>query len=105
MFLADYREHSQAHLDTFLLWDFDLKEGIKWEEWRSIIIERVVNFGSVDDWYCILNTYGLERLREEVLRNQWLIFHRGLISVMLDLPKEKISCYTLEQSNQILLMH
>lgn len=93
MFLADYKKHKSAKLERYLLWDLPIERRISWIAWRDLIISRVVERGDLEDWYFILNKYGLETVRQEVLKETWSIYHKGLLSVMLGIPLNEIKCY------------
>lgn len=101
MFFQDYKKHKSAKLDLYLLWDVDTTR-IQWKKWRSLIIERVVERGNRNDWYFILNKYGIETVKNEIMAIKWVVDHKYFISTLLHIPLSKIKCYSRKQSRKIL---
>lgn len=100
MFFQDYKKHKSAKLDLSLLWDVNTKR-IQWKKWRSLIVERVVERGDRDDWYFILNKYGIETVKNEIIARTWVVDHKYFLSTLLQIPLSKIKCYSQKQSTEI----
>ncbi|GHV23855.1 hypothetical protein FACS189428_7720 [Clostridia bacterium] len=50
----------------YLFWDTD-PAGLDMEKHKKYIVERVLDYGSWEDWLLIRNYYGLDRLKEIAL--------------------------------------
>jgi hypothetical protein len=71
--------------------DFDLNV-------RSIIA-RVVEWGTMEDWYLILDYFGINRLRQESVEIRSLEPKaHSFLSTVLDIPLENFRCYKEQQS-------
>ncbi len=71
--------------------DFDLNV-------RSIIA-RVVEWGTMEDWYMILDYFGINRLRQESVEIRSLEPKaHSFLSAVLDIPLENFRCYKEQQS-------
>ena len=64
---ADYKYHVAATLRPSLLWEYDMSD-FDWQAMRDIVVQRVLERGRKDDYYAMLNMYGLDGVRE-ALRN------------------------------------
>jgi len=83
-----------------LFWDIDLKS-FDYEKNRKLIIERVMNYGTVSEFRAILRYYGYKTVRQEIkeagsLEPKTLEF----VSSFFNLPKQSLRCYTKKQLNQ-----
>lgn len=101
MYFGDYKKHATAQLDLGLLWEYDLKR-IDYEQMRDIIVERVIQRGWPDDWYFILNRYGLDGVRAAIkniayLNNKDIRF----VSNEFDIPLTAMKCYTKKRSAKL----
>ena len=83
-----------------LFWDVDLT---KFDDVRNrrLIIERVLSLGDFSDVRVIMQFYGLETIKEEIVQAGYLDNKTlAWVSNFLDIPKSKFKCYTKKQSNQ-----
>ena len=81
-----------------LFWDTDATK-LDFERNVRSIIARVVEWGTLEDWYTILRYYGIPRLKAESteirsLEPKAMTF----LSAVLDTPLEKFRCYKEQQS-------
>jgi hypothetical protein len=68
---------------------------------KQLIIERVISLGDLPDLKILLHFYGLETIRQEIIKaayldNKTLIW----VSDFLDIPKTKFKCFQKKQSDQ-----
>ncbi|NCO55440.1 MAG: hypothetical protein COS14_05915 [Bacteroidetes bacterium CG02_land_8_20_14_3_00_31_25] len=82
-----------------IFWDVDRQkiDFIKNKKW---LIQRVLEYGLLNDWQIIYKYYGIEEIAQisinlKELDNKSVSF----ISVLANIPKEKFLCYTIKQSN------
>jgi hypothetical protein len=86
-------------LSSYLFWDTEY-EHINPEKNKKWIIQRVLEYGLLNDWKLIHNYYGLKEIASVVkqlknLDNKSMSF----ISVLTGIPKEEFLCYSIKQSN------
>ncbi|MEO6167135.1 MAG: hypothetical protein ABIO46_11050 [Chitinophagales bacterium] len=55
----------KPNIPTRLLWEYDI-EKFNWDRSYKIVIERVIERGSIDDWKEIFRFYGKEKILETV---------------------------------------
>jgi hypothetical protein len=83
-----------SFLRPALFWDAN-PDNIDLEHHSRFIIERIINRGSYDDWKALINFYGRQRLKEEVvtIRN---LNKKSLnyLSVFFNLKKNEFRCCT-----------
>ena len=83
-----------------LFWDVN-KSLLTEDNNRTIIIERVINLGNLAEWDEIVRYYGLEIIKEEVLKAGDLYPKTiSFIESYLNIPKTKLSCFIRKQLNQ-----
>jgi hypothetical protein len=91
---------SHLKIRPSLFWDVD-KNLLTEENNRSFIIERVINLGNLAEWNEIVRYYGLDIIKEEVLKAGDLYPKTiSFIESYLDIPKTKLSCFIRKQLNQ-----
>ena len=94
----DYLNHKNAEVRPTLLWEYDLSN-FDWQKMRNEVVQRVLERGRMDDFYAILNLYGLEgvkaALREIPYMNDT---DMNFACVAFDLRKEELKCYRRKQS-------
>jgi len=82
-------------------WDVRFEE-IDFENHVRFVIEKVFNHGNWADQIAVMNYYGLERLKKEVvsipnLRPTVVSF----LSALLQIPKEEFRCSITKPLNQL----
>ena len=89
-----------ASFSPHLFWDAKA-EDIDFEEHAPYVIQRVLEYGSFEDWKQILSYYGKTRIGEIAIRFRSLEpTALAFVSIITHQPKEKFRCYILKQSNQ-----
>jgi hypothetical protein len=87
------------NLSRVIFWDTDYDK-IDWDNKARYVIQRVVTRGNWSDWTTILEYYGLERIKAEMLRERYLDKKTlNFLSKLFDIPKDQFRCYILQQSN------
>ena len=94
MFFKDYKTNPHAQIRESLLWEYR-KEDIDYGEMRNIIVQRVIERGRIDDFYAMLNMYGLNDIKKTIkdiayLNNKDMAF----VCAAFELNKEDLKCYT-----------
>lgn len=101
MYFSDYEQHKDAMIRPSLLWEYDL-DHFDWQKMRNVVVQRVIERGRPDDYYAMLNLYGLDGVRDAVreipvMSNKDISF----VCIIFDLKKEELKCYTRKQSYQL----
>ncbi len=83
-----------------LFWDVDINE-VDIEKNKKWFIEKVLEYGFLNDWLLIKNLYGLKTIGEisvglRTMSKKTLSF----VSLLTSIPKENFRCYTSTQSTQ-----
>jgi hypothetical protein len=85
------------NLSKVIFWDTQY-ENINWENKARYVIERVIMYGTVEDWHIIKAFYGLNRMKTEMLQSRDLDAKSlSFLSCIFDTPKEQFRCYTEKQ--------
>lgn len=88
------------HLREQLFWDID-KQNFDTEKNKTLIIERVLNYGTLSEFKSILDYYGYETIRQELKRVGYLEPKTlAFVTSFFDINKNMLRCYTKKQSNQ-----
>ncbi len=97
MYFKEWDTHQDAKLNMALLWEYDVAQ-IDYDAMRNVIVQRVVERGRMEDWYFILNRYGIEQVRETIkgisyLNKKDLRF----VSHQFSIPLNEMKCCTKKQ--------
>jgi len=65
MFFEDYKLHKNAKIRKTLFWEFDTDK-IDWGKMKNLVVQRVIERGRIDDFYAILNLYGIDEVKETI---------------------------------------
>lgn len=98
MFFDDYKQHPDARVRLSLFWEYDMSRW-DWQEMRTLVLQRVVERGRVEDFYAVLNLYGLEGVREGIKEIPTLNpKDMSFVCSVFNLKKEELKCYMRKQS-------
>ena len=83
-----------------LFWDTN-PQNIDLIKHKSFIIERVLNYGTLNNLRELIKIYGIHKIKSEVyqlknLSNKSLNF----VSFFFSIPKKQLKCYTKKQLSQ-----
>ena len=89
------------NLSENLFWDFNLST-LDEQMNRRIIIERVFNRGDIPDIKTIVQYYGLDIIKQEIVKAGYLD-NKTLkwTSNFLNIPKTQFKCYIKKQLNLV----
>ena len=91
---------TNIELPDHLFWETDVN-GIDMEKHAPYIIERVISFGSWENFRAIIGFYSKEAVLEVLLNLRFLDAKTlSFCSVYFDTPLNKFRCYNYMQSNQ-----
>lgn len=98
MFFDNYKSHQNAQIREALLWEYDLDQ-FNWEDMRILVVQRVIERGRMNDFYAILNLYGLTGVRDAIKQISYLNpKDLSFVCSVFNLKKEDLKCYTKQQS-------
>lgn len=84
-----------------LFWDVDY-EKLDFEESSVLIIGRVFNYGRFDDIREVLDGYGVDRVKEDIVKDTDLTAKTlNFVSKYFDIPLKNFRCYIRRQSNPV----
>ncbi len=91
-----------SKLSSHLFWDIDTEQ-IDMDTCPSQIIQRVLEYGTIDDWKLILAYYGLDKIVKEC-RSLRTLDAKALsfICCISNTDKTQYRCYHTTQSNPAL---
>jgi len=85
-------------LSTILFWDMD-KSQLNAESHSQQLIQRVLEYGTLQDWRLIRNYYGMNRIVKDCQQMRTLDpFALSFVCAMSDTNKEDYRCYHYAQS-------
>ena len=80
-----------------LFWDVDLS-GFDFEKHKVHLINKVLEFGLIDDWNLLKQTYGLETIKEVSLNLRSLdVVTLSYLSALFNIDKTEFRCYKHRQ--------
>jgi len=98
MFFDNYKSHKSAQIRRTLLWEYDL-DRFNWDNMRTLVVQRVVERGRMDDFYAILNLYGLKGVQDAIKQISYLNPKDiSFVCSVFNLKKEDLKCFTKQQS-------
>ncbi len=84
--------------DKSLFWDVDI-DSADLEKNARHIINRILLRGNINDWKQLKKFYGLDRIKEEVLKMRFLDKRTlNFCSFYFNIPKTEFRCYNTQQS-------
>lgn len=79
---------------SFLLWDIELKD-FDYIENKRFVIERVCSLGNFDDFNEIARYYGIETIKNEIVKSTELDKKSlNFFSHYFKIPENKFKCYS-----------
>ena len=100
MIFDGYERHKDARVRSSLLWEYDTKD-FDWTSMRTTVVQRVVERGFVEDFYAILNLYGVDGVKEAIKCIPYLnAKDQNFVCVTFQLKKEELRCCSHRQSVQ-----
>jgi hypothetical protein len=100
MFFDNYQNHQEARLRTSLFWEYEL-EDIDWIAMRTLVLQRVIERGRMDDFYAALNLYGLNGFKEGIKNIPYLNAKDiAFVCTVFGIKKRELKCYIQKQLRQ-----
>ena len=84
-------------LSKHLFWDVD-RSKLDFKKNKKSIIQRVLDYGLINDWRIIYDYYGINEIAETATTLRDLDKKSiSFISLLSNIPKEEFLCYTTKQ--------
>lgn len=98
MYFDDYKNYPAAALNPKLLWEYN-QQDFDYNKMRDVVVQRVVERGWPEDWYFILNRYGIEGVRSSIMNLPCLNdMDMHFVSHQFDIPLTSLKCYAKKRS-------
>jgi len=89
-----------SQLSSSLFWDVR-PENLEWEKNHTLIIERVLELGTLDQWRTIVSVYGLDKIVETVKKMRSLDpVSLHFIATISHSPLSEFRCYNTSYLTQ-----
>ena len=97
MFFKDYKTNPNTKIRESLLWEFR-NEDVDFWEMKTIVVQRVIERGRINDFYAILNLYGENEVKA-IIKNISYLNNKDIafVCAVFDLKKEDLKCYIKKQ--------
>jgi hypothetical protein len=84
-------------LSPHLFWDVD-RTKLDADTNKKLIINRVLDYGILNDWYYIQNFYSIQEIAQiSVTIKDLDLKSMAFVSLLANVPKENFLCYTTTQ--------
>ena len=88
-----------SDFSTHLFWDVDIDK-LDIIKHKKYIINRVLDYGLINDWLLIDNYYGIQEVGKTAITIRGLDKKSAsFIALLANIPIESFLCYTTRQSN------
>lgn len=94
---SEYQSLSEVEVSNFsehLFWDVD-KTLLEFEKSKEYIIQRILEYGLIEDWKLLKQIYGLETIKEVSLQFRTLdAVTLSFLCAIFNIEKTEFKCYT-----------
>ncbi|GAC1313986.1 MAG: hypothetical protein NVSMB24_38060 [Mucilaginibacter sp.] len=98
MYFDDFEKFQNIKLNPKLLWEYNLLD-FDYFAMRTIVVQRVIERGWPNDWYFILNLYGVERVKKAIQDVAYLNDKdMNFVCHQFNIPLNSMKCYEKKQS-------
>ena len=104
MIFDDWKYKNVDSISKSLLWEYNLTN-FDWDNMKTIVMQRVIERGWMNDFYAVIKIYGgLDNVRE-IIKGIPVLSEKDMsfVCVIFDLKKEELKCYTRKQLREKLL--
>lgn len=90
----------KPNFNKSIFWDVDYNS-IDFDQNTRFVIARVLMRGDIEDWFELRNYYGLDKIKEEVIKIRYLDkLTLNFCHKLFNIEKDKFRCYNIDQSMQ-----
>lgn len=85
------------HINPVYFWDVEFSK-LDVIKNKRLIIERVINFGNLQEWHLLKNTYGESDIIHTLINLNYLDAKtQNFVSLIFKIPPKNMKCYTNRQ--------
>ena len=97
MYFSDYQNHQSVQIRSSLLWEYAIDD-VDYDSMKTVIVQRVVERGRTEDFYAILNRFGLEEVRNTIKEIAYLSDKDiAFVCTKFNLNRNELKCYSKQQ--------
>lgn len=97
MYFDNFKKFPEASLNPKLLWEYRLSD-FDYTGMRNVVVQRVIERGWPNDWYFILNRYGIEGVKSSIRDLAYLNDKdMNFVSHQFGIPLTSMKCYEKKQ--------
>ena len=98
MYFDDFKKFPDAKLNPKLLWEYKLAD-FDYKAMRKVVVQRVIERGWPNDWYFMLNLYGIDGVKSAIKELAYLNdMDMNFVSHQFEIPLTSMRCYEKKQS-------
>lgn len=102
------RIKEDPQVSPHLLWDVDVSKmtAKDWQDMRLLVVQRVIERGSENDFYAIFKLYGGPKGVREIIKQIRSMFDpvdEAFVRTVFNLKKEDLICYERKRLREIYL--
>ncbi|WP_221284713.1 DUF6922 domain-containing protein [Mucilaginibacter sp. SP1R1] len=98
MLFSNYKNYPEAKINPALLWEYNINK-IDYAKMRNLVVQRVIERGWPQDWYAMLNLYGVDTVKNTITELTYLNEKdMNFVSHVFNLPLMALKCFTKKQS-------
>jgi hypothetical protein len=102
MFFDGFENFPEATINASLLWEYDISR-VDFKGMRDVIVQRVIERGWPNDWYAMLNLYGVKDVKEAIKNIPYLNQKdMNFVSKQFNIPLSAMKCY---KKGQLAIAH
>lgn len=93
MYFDNFKDFPDAKLNPKLLWEYNLIN-FNYHDMRNVVVQRVIERGWPNDWYFMLNFYGIEDVKDAIREISYLNSKdMNFVSMQFGIPFKEMKCY------------
>jgi hypothetical protein len=97
MYFDHYKDYADVNLNPKLLREYDLTH-FDYHHMQNGVVQRVIERGWPNDWYFMLNFYGINGVKKAIKEIAYLNDKdMNFVSLQFNIPLIEMKCYTKKQ--------
>ncbi len=95
MLFSDWEKHNDADISASLLWEYDLN-GFDWNDMQSVVVQRVIERGWMNDFYAAIRIYGGMDNFKNIVKRIPVLSDKDIhfVCSVFNLEKKELRCCT-----------
>jgi hypothetical protein len=107
MYFNDWQKHKDAKIGYWLFWEYNMDK-FDFQIMRGLVVERVLERGSKNDYYAMFNMYGgINGVKQIIIHKVPFLRDTDLnyVETVFNLKREDLACYKKQQLRKKLLAY